>query len=175
MGGMGGCKISMLFNLNTIDSCFLSSQWRITSTAMFAGSCLGVFLLGLVLEFLRRSIKEYDRFLIRQHTSKFNPVATAVIDESINKTGVVETATAKCIAVPAFRPNVWQQGIRAFLHLLAFVVAYILMLLAMYYNGYLLICIFLGSFVGAFIFQWETLSITGQQTSAASENTVCCG
>ncbi|KAG6024686.1 hypothetical protein E4U41_001712, partial [Claviceps citrina] len=63
MGGMAGgsgCKISMLFNLYTIDSCFLSSQWRITSQAAFAGSCIGVFLLTLTLELLRRSIKEYD-------------------------------------------------------------------------------------------------------------------
>jgi hypothetical protein len=27
----------------------------------------------------------------------------------------------------------------------------------MYYNGYIIICIFIGSFIGAFIFQWETL------------------
>ena len=30
--------------------------------------------------------------------------------------------------------------------------------LAMYYNGYILICIFLGVYIGGFIFQWETLS-----------------
>lgn len=27
----------------------------------------------------------------------------------------------------------------------------------MYYNGYILICIFVGSFIGSFIFQWESL------------------
>lgn len=29
--------------------------------------------------------------------------------------------------------------------------------LAMYYNGYIMICIFLGAYLGGFIFQWETL------------------
>lgn len=29
--------------------------------------------------------------------------------------------------------------------------------LAMYYNGYIIICIFIGAFLGAFIFQWEKL------------------
>jgi len=29
--------------------------------------------------------------------------------------------------------------------------------LAMYYNGYIIICIFIGAYIGAFIFQWETL------------------
>ena len=161
----------MLFNLNTIDSCFLSSQWRITSTSMFAGSCIGVFLLGIALEFLRRSIKEYDRYLVREHVSKFQassaPITTTTTTtaartttESLSsKDGAAATTAAACTVIPPFRPNVWQQAIRAFLHLLAFFVAYILMLLAMYYNGYLLLCIFLGSFFGAFIFQWETLPL----------------
>jgi copper transporter 1 len=120
----------MLFNLNTIDSCFLSSEWRITSTGMFAGSCIGVFLLGMALEFLRRSIKEYDRFLVRQHISNFQGSSTSAARGSSvsSKDGAVATAAVACAVVPPFRPNVWQQGIRAFLHLLAFVVAYILML-----------------------------------------------
>lgn len=29
--------------------------------------------------------------------------------------------------------------------------------LAMYYNGYFIICIFIGAFIGSFIFQWEKL------------------
>lgn len=27
----------------------------------------------------------------------------------------------------------------------------------MYYNGYIIICIFIGAFLGGFVFQWETL------------------
>ncbi|KAG5962734.1 hypothetical protein E4U57_006852 [Claviceps arundinis] len=184
MGGMGGgsgCKISMLFNLYTIDSCFLSSQWRITSNAAFAGSCIGVFLLTLVLELLRRSIKEYDRYLIRQHRSRHQ---TASNTGSTTGSATPPNTTKNCAAavssitcgkaIPPFRPNALQQGIRAFLHLLAFFVGYILMLLAMYYNGYILLCIFLGAFVGAFIFQWEEL-LGDEPTSAAQETTLCCG
>lgn len=29
----------------------------------------------------------------------------------------------------------------------------------MYYNGYIIICIFIGAFLGAFVFQWETLGL----------------
>jgi hypothetical protein len=50
-----------------------------------------------------------------------------------------------------------QQGIRAGLHMIQFGIAYIVMLLAMYYNGYFIISIFLGAFVGSFVFNWETL------------------
>ncbi len=29
----------------------------------------------------------------------------------------------------------------------------------MYYNGYIIICIFIGAFLGAFVFQWEPLGL----------------
>ena len=28
----------------------------------------------------------------------------------------------------------------------------------MYYNGYMIICIFIGVYIGGFLFQWEVLS-----------------
>jgi solute carrier family 31 (copper transporter), member 1 len=45
----------------------------------------------------------------------------------------------------------------------------------MYYNGYILICIFIGAYLGSFVFQWEILSDGPGATSAANEATVCCG
>jgi copper transporter 1 len=27
----------------------------------------------------------------------------------------------------------------------------------MYYNGYIIICIFIGAYIGSFIFQWEPM------------------
>lgn len=61
---------------------------------------------------------------------------------------------------PVFRPskpNTKQQLIRALLHMLQFGVAYFIMLLAMYYNGYIIICILVGTFLGAFIFSWDAI------------------
>lgn len=55
------------------------------------------------------------------------------------------------------RPTFFEQLVRAVLHLLQFAVAYFIMLLAMYFNGYIIICIFIGAFLGAFIFSWEPL------------------
>ncbi|EJT78561.1 hypothetical protein GGTG_03661 [Gaeumannomyces tritici R3-111a-1] len=227
-GGSNGCKISMLWNWNTVDVCFISSTWQITSTAMFAGSCVGVVLLTVFLEALRRAVKEYDRFLARRHTAaaaaaaamssspprvlRFIAVRGAASsasttaaeskeflqhDEAVpafaaasgngngngngnggnnndNKTNC-GTAAAPC-AAPPFRPTLGQQVVRAGLHTVQFAVAYFLMLLAMYYNGYFIICIFLGAFLGAMTFQWEPIGGGGEgQTSAAKEATVCCG
>ncbi|KAK4175051.1 copper transport encoded by the Pactr3 protein [Triangularia setosa] len=156
MGGGTGCKISMLWNWNTIDSCFIASSWKITSTGMFAGSCIGVLLLTMSLEFLRRIVTEYDRFLLRKHLRSFE-----------GKEGV------DCRL--GYRPTIWEQMVRALLHMMQFAVAYFVMLLAMYYNGYLIICIFLGAYLGSFVFHWEPIGVGALgQTSATKEPTVCC-
>ncbi|KAI1803605.1 Ctr copper transporter family-domain-containing protein [Daldinia bambusicola] len=182
--GMGGnhCQINMLWNWYTVDACFISSSWHITSKGMFAGSCIAVILLGILLEFLRRSVKEYDSYLIRKNVTSGLVVSVASHDENEDgrtspKPG--QTATGGLSSVcPAsssgYRPKLFEQAIRAFLHTAQFVVAYFLMLLAMYYNGYIIICIFIGAYIGSFIFQWEKLG-GAQQTSAAKEATVCCG
>lgn len=179
-GGMGGgCKISMLWNWNTVDSCFIASSWRITSKGMFAGSCIGVILLVMSLELLRRSVKEWDRYLLRQHATKHqessSSAAAGPSGANGSDNGKDGNALVSCASpIPPFRPNVWQQAIRALLHMMQFAVAYFVMLLAMYYNGYFIICILIGAYLGAFIFQWETLSASGN-TSASKEATVCCG
>lgn len=121
----------MLFNLNTIDACFLTEQWHITSSGMFAGSCIGVFLLGMALEFLRRSVKEFDRYLIKQHVAKYQHAPGAPVGAAGGSVSSKEaTPRAACAVIPPFRPNVLQQAARAFLHFLTFSLAYILMLVS---------------------------------------------
>ncbi|KAK4961435.1 hypothetical protein LTR10_001925 [Elasticomyces elasticus] len=176
--GMGGaCKISMLWNWYTVDSCFLSSTWRITSDGMFAGSCIGVILLVIALEGLRRGAQEYDRFIVRSHPANNNSSRTAGVAEGysdLSKNGTTATTTtAPSSPGPrAIRPNVLQQAIRAALHMLQFAVAYFIMLLAMYFNGYIIISIFIGAYIGSFVFGWQTLGMAGGEER---EITYCCG
>ncbi|KAI0105953.1 Ctr copper transporter family-domain-containing protein [Daldinia grandis] len=178
----GGCQINMLWNWYTVDACFISSSWHITSKGMFAGSCIGVILLAILLEFLRRSVKEYDNYLVRNNAGHGLVVSVSSNDNNENgrtspKPGQTPTGEAPSINSTmsnGYRPKLIEQAIRAFLHTAQFVVAYFLMLLAMYYNGYIIICIFIGAYIGSFIFQWEKIG-SGQQTSAAKEATVCCG
>jgi copper transporter 1 len=85
---------------------------------MFAASCIGVFFLGVLLEALRRLAKEYETYALRQL-------------RSLDVKGMRK-------ATPL------QQLIRAVLHAAVFAVAYILMLLAMYFNGSVGLLPFLG-------------------------------
>lgn len=200
----------MLWNWNTIDSCepfpptispspstptkqekgFLSSTWHITSTSEFAGSCIGVICLVLILEFLRRIGREYDAFIIRRarlrhqylslsptdaSTTASSPAPAPCLSSSSRPpsppngpkpTVSTNTATAPPPATtspPTIRPRPTEQLVRALLHMLQFAVAYFIMLLAMYFNGYIIICIFIGAFLGALIFSWEGLGGEGHR------------
>ncbi|KAJ5095708.1 hypothetical protein NUU61_005064 [Penicillium alfredii] len=257
MGGGSSCQISMLWNWNTIDACFLSTSWHIRSRGMFAGSCIGVICLVLCLEFLRRVSREYDAFIVRRarlrrlymsgsppargspsgYTTGEQPgpgdstqgpktttttnsscvpgrvnsvkggccdgpdltsSASSIVKEDVitpapepgsddkglnritstaagafSAQNTPTTPTAPPAAAVAssprfasdpatlepYRASPVEQTVRALLHMLQFAVAYFVMLLAMYFNGYIIICIFIGAFLGAFIFSWEPVSL----------------
>jgi copper transporter 1 len=80
-----------------------------------------------------------------------------------------------------FRPSLLQQSIRALFHMCQFALAYLIMLLAMYYNGFIILSIFIGSYIGAFVFSWETISVFRPADTADTadtkieEATYCCG
>lgn len=57
--------VSMLWNWNTVDSCFLAESWHVKTKGAFAGSVIGVFILVILIEALRRGAREYDRYLVR--------------------------------------------------------------------------------------------------------------
>ncbi|OQO09310.1 hypothetical protein B0A48_04708 [Cryoendolithus antarcticus] len=178
MGGMnmgGGCKISMTWNWYTIDACFIADTWRITSSGMFAGSCIGVILLVIVLEGLRPVSREYDALLVRKRKSTIaaGPVARSGSDSGSDQgksAAIAQTSTAPTPG-RSFKPTLAEQMVRATLHMLQFAVAYFVMLLAMYFNGYIIICILIGAFIGAFAFSWQSMAMPGEDLEIA----FCCG
>ncbi|KAB8270166.1 Ctr copper transporter family-domain-containing protein [Aspergillus minisclerotigenes] len=189
-GGSNSCKISMLWNWTVKDACFLSKQWHITSNGMFAGSCIGVILLVICLEFLRRVGREYDAFILRRArlraqylTVQSQPSTPAAASDAEDvATGTKASSSAQPSAGKApncpaadvpVRPTLVEQLIRALMHMLQFAVAYFIMLLAMYFNGYIIICIFIGAFLGSFLFTWEPLQL-GKENDALAV-TKCCG
>lgn len=129
--------------------------------------------------------REYDRYVMAERmrymgrlgrsSSSSNNGLVEEVGESTNsadhqadgKTGLMARTSSGFKAktttgeskrmVMMIRPTLPQQLIRAGLHMITFAVAYFVMLLAMYYNGYFIICILIGAFIGAFIFSWETV------------------
>jgi solute carrier family 31 (copper transporter), member 1 len=157
----------MLWNWYTIDSCFLSRDWKITSAGGFAGLCFGVILMAILLQFLGWAAKFYDRRLVRNH--KFNVIASAVAD-------LIPSDEHQTSPTSPFRPNMLEQVARAAIRTMQFALGYWIMLMAMYYNGYIIVCIILGNFIGTYIFQWERLGgAHGGVAGGHLDPTGCCG
>lgn len=139
---------------------------------MFAATCIGVGLMVVMVEFLRRLGKEYDCLIyrrFRQHVEAQSAARPKTDSGSLRRPQSV-----------VFRPSPLQQLIRAVIHAATFGLAYIVMLLAMYYNGYVIISIFIGAAIGKFACDWtaQVVHSADQQESTESgieETTVCCG
>lgn len=82
-----------------------------------------------------------------------------------------------------FRASPLQQVFRAVIHAVTLGLAYIIMLLVMSYNGYIIICVILGGGIGKFFCDWMTRQYivdgdgTNEEEGAAGieEPSVCCG
>ena len=188
----------MFWNWYTVDACFFSSSWRITSRASFLAACIAVMALVVLLEFLRRLQRQYDRYIFdraqRQHnrgtsssvtTPDNNHKSSSRRDSETIKTYAANVESAPNSAVPLliddwskklsfstspttttarlFSPSWLQQAVRGAIYTMQFVVAYLIMLLAMYYNGYILLSIFVGVFVGFCMSSWDTFGQNGSQ------------
>ncbi|KAK0628364.1 Ctr copper transporter [Bombardia bombarda] len=217
--GGGECQISMLWNWYTIDSCFLASGWHNRSQGAFAASCIGVILMVVALEAIRRLGKMYDERILRQFRRKaaqarhskaaeaHNPAYNSTSDIGNPGTGTKnvtpppqppmqhimvggdsaaaergEGSLSNSATAVTFRADPGQQLLRALIHAMTFGLAYLIMLLAMSYNGYIIICIIIGAFLGKFLCDWmsQTVVIGGDSprekfAEGIEEPTVCCG
>lgn len=115
-----------------------------------AGSCIGVTCLVILLEGLRRASREYDAFIAGQATFAPHSAPLATQDTEPASGGIFNSKTPAIRATQAssspgsprtFTPSLPQQLFRSLLHMCQFAVAYLVMLLAMYFNGYIIISI----------------------------------
>ncbi|WVF68299.1 hypothetical protein IAT40_003064 [Kwoniella sp. CBS 6097] len=155
------CKISMLWNWNTVDACFLASTWHVRSKGGFAGTIIGIFLLCISIEFVRRVGREYDRRLILAAKST---VAGVLPEVDANKGSDAPAMTYH------FRPSWVQQIVRGVAYGSQFTAAFLVMLLGMYFNGFVLFAIFLGQTTGYILFGRDTCTASVDHVASGS----CC-
>ncbi|KAJ1309356.1 hypothetical protein OPQ81_006135 [Rhizoctonia solani] len=151
----GSCTMNMLWNWQTIDACFVSAQWHVRSKVGFAFSVIGVFLIVLGIEACRRTARDYDRWIATQRKIRFNNNAS--------------------ITQWDLKPTWKEQVVRGLFYGVQFSAAYILMLIAMSYNGFVLFAIFLGGFIGYTLFGGDTLELGASNDAAAGgHSSACC-
>ncbi|KAH9901766.1 copper transport protein ctr4 [Xylariomycetidae sp. FL2044] len=180
MSSDSACKMTMLWNWDTIDACFLAESWRIRNDGMLAASCIGAVLLVICLEFLRRVGKEYDLFILRQFQQHM--LAQATMAKSGD--GCCSDSPAPGSQILTFRATPLQQFIRSAIHAVSFGLAYIIMLIVMSFNGYIIISIIIGAGLGKFLCDWmiQKVVINFPVNAVANagpvgieEPSVCCG
>ncbi|QRV85625.1 copper transport protein CTR2 [Ceratobasidium sp. AG-Ba] len=139
--------MSMLWNWEIKDSCFISEQWHITNEVGFAFSIIGIFLITFLIEGVRRAARNYDRMLTAKHT-----------------------AQGKGDKVPTLQ----EQLMRGAFYGVQFSAAYIIMLVAMSYNGFAIFAIFLGGTAGYIIFSTDTLNFAAAEANNEVVRTGAC-
>lgn len=156
---------------------FISSAWHIKSRGMFATCCIGILCLAVFFEALGRIGQKYDSHIL--HQFQYAPIPSSddeencsTIDEPSKVAGDYATDVDALLdekPLPRFpsaglylntgghfRPSMVQQAIRAGIYMVRFGVAYFIMLLAMNLNGYVILAILMGTYMGSFVFSWES-------------------
>lgn len=150
-----------------------------------AASCIGVALLVVLLECLRRIGREYDNLIIGQMQRRGAYLSSSAFSAEPGSGSGCAPSGGPCGSASAFRfkASPLQQLVRAVIHAVTFGVGYVVMLLAMYFNGYLIISIVIGAGVGKYFADWLVVTVqpsvlVGQEKQSAKgieETTVCCG
>ncbi|KAF7877537.1 hypothetical protein EAF04_001214 [Stromatinia cepivora] len=137
---MGGdrCNMNMLFTWDTTNLCIIFRWWHIRSTFSLLISLLGVVAITAGYEGIRSLTRRYETWVEKQQAS-----ITRRNQEEVGQRAHV---------------------IKAALYAFQYFYAFMLMLLFMTYNGWVMIAVGVGAFVGFLIF--------GKDTSASKE-TAC--
>lgn len=144
----GGCEETILFDF-----------WRISTVGGLVGSCIGIFLLGVLYE----GIKFYREFLMARGFSPYNNLQVNV--ENIQRRGSDEnsitsiptTPPRRNSAVKVIKTNMLSQThfVQTILHMVQFTLSYFLMLIAMTFNSWLFGAVVAGATAGYFLFGWK--------------------
>ncbi|VUC20547.1 unnamed protein product [Clonostachys rosea] len=136
-GGMEDmCNMNMLFTWDTNNLCIVFRQWHVRSTSSLLFSLLAVVLIGIGYEAIRAFSRRYE-------------LASSKRVESLPRQSQAQLSQ---------RTHV----IKGALYALQNFYAFMLMLLFMTYNGWVMIAVTLGAFFGYLIF--------GKSSSATKEN-----
>ncbi|KAK2591254.1 copper transpport protein [Conoideocrella luteorostrata] len=153
-GGHGGmddmCSMSMLFTWDTKNLCIVFRQWHIRSTVGLVFSLIAVVLLAMGYEALRALSRKYEH-------SINNRITTMPHDEP-------HTETTPFLAPGQNQQSASKRGhvVKSVFYGIQNFYAFMLMLVFMTYNGWVMIAVSLGAFLGYLVF--------GHTTSSTKDN-----
>ncbi|KAJ4010668.1 copper transpport protein [Fusarium irregulare] len=150
-GGMKDmCSMNMLFTWDTTNLCIVFRQWHVRSTTSLLFSLVAVILLAMGYEALRSLSRRYEQALDNR------------VRAAPSLDGPVTESTPILSGQSQEQADQRAHLIKAILYALQNFYAFMLMLVFMTYNGWVMISVSLGAFLGYLFF--------GQKTSATKEN-----
>ncbi|KND95054.1 Copper transport protein CTR2, partial [Tolypocladium ophioglossoides CBS 100239] len=165
-GGMDDmCSMSMLFTWDTTNLCIVFRQWHIRSTASLVLSLLAVILLAMGYEALRALSRRYEDS-INKRVAALPRFCVPMLRPCVANRKDDETVT-EITPFLASGQNQLQAGrrghvVKAVLYAAQNFYAFMLMLVFMTYNGWVMVAVSLGAFFGYLVF--------GQTTPATRDN-----
>jgi len=129
----GMCSMSMLFTWNTKDLCIIFRWWHIRDFASLLFSLVAIVLLTAGYEALREASRRYEKWVEKETEETPNDTER----DPLLWSGRNQVEVSK-------RAHVIKAALYAFQTFYAFM----LMLLFMTYNGWVMLAMFIGSFLG---------------------------
>ncbi|PHH62906.1 hypothetical protein CDD82_1952 [Ophiocordyceps australis] len=145
------CSMNMLFTWDTTNLCIVFRQWHIGSPASLVASLVAVVLLAMGYEAMRSVSRQYEAAMNRR-------LATLPSYASV-------TESARFVKWPGQSQGPASQRahlVKASLYGLQNFYAFMLMLVFMTYNGWVMLSVSLGALLGYLVF--------GQDVSSTKEN-----
>ncbi|XP_022085319.1 high affinity copper uptake protein 1-like isoform X2 [Acanthaster planci] len=121
----------------------LFDGWHVTTVPGLLGSCAVVLLLAFFFEVL----KTFRDLHLRQAA---NNVRHRLIETATEKTRILEKQAEGEIQILS-----WPHAIQSLLHILQALIGYMLMLIVMTYNGWLIFSVLIGVGLGYFASAWK--------------------
>lgn len=192
------CTMSMLWNWYTDDVCLISNQWKTSTKAIFGGSCVGVFALLMILNWWRRILSQYRIHCAEVRELEVRSICNAGValkeqsklshsssNNMISDLMIPFVFTWRHDWLKVFNGNLAvKRGDQLYIypspfeHLLycmgdtiEWSVHHVVMLLFMYFNGYIFISCMIGAGVGFLLFQFKNLPTSSRGDNVSKR---CC-
>ncbi|KAI1394977.1 Ctr copper transporter family protein [Hypoxylon fuscum] len=139
------CNMNMLFTWDTTNLCIVFRQWHIRGTASLVFSLLAIIAICAGYEALREGIRRYESFeAAKQDAAPHDPNA-----ETTTLLGVGRSSSADAIGRRA-------HIIKSVLYAVQNFYAFMIMLLFMTYNGFVMFAVAIGAGLGYYFFGSHT-------------------
>ncbi|KAI0470127.1 Ctr copper transporter family-domain-containing protein [Xylaria cf. heliscus] len=166
-GGMPMCNMNMLFTWDTTNLCIVFRQWHVTGRASLIFSLLAIVAICAGYEALREGTRKYELWLSNKEAAynRYQDNAAATRDHEQGQDQVAETTPFLGIeriggggAGGTSESPVGQRAriVKAVLYGVQNFYAFMIMLLFMTYNGYVMVAVAVGAGLGYYLFGSHT-------------------